>query len=197
MNSSGLVIASGGQNEEFVRLEPSDSQSIRCGWFRIPQKMLGSDLTKTTFKLFVSMFTREFAQNPPSRVPNPTDGPAKSTVSKKFEGLQENLSITTWSTIDSDNQVTVSWGLLVHNETSRPIPMLTLKAELLDEENAVLEQTDSSATLHPGGVEWMENSFSGIRRGQAKQAQLRFSLAMYSLLASVAIETAKTRISND
>ena len=107
------------------------------------------------------------------------------------------MSINVWSTLDSDGQVTISWGLLVHNEASTSIPKITLKAELLDEENAVLEQTESGTSLHSGGTEWIENSFSGVRRGQAKQAQLRFSLATYSLLEYFVAESTKTSLSND
>jgi len=197
INSDGHVVACGGQNEEFVRLEPSDSQPVSCGWFRISKNVLGNDPTKAKFQLFVSMFTREFAQITPTRVPQPNEGLKSLAVTKKFDGLQADLSINTWSTNESDGQVTISWGLMVLNNSSKALPKITLKTELLDEENAVLEQTDSSTTLQPGGVEWMESSFSGVRRGQAKQAQLRFSIASYSLLECLMTESTKTNLSND
>jgi len=179
MNAEGTVVATGGRNDELLRLDSGDSTTVEPSFGYVKEWLTGSDGSPVTAKVFVTTFTRVHTKLGDVHVPSRPNTPVTLVVPVASGPLAPEVRVVVFIEQDSDGEQALSWRCAVTNASAVHIPKVVLTTTLVDEEDAPIETSTSEIELSGHLTDLFDDRMWGVKKSQLRRAQLRFALSAF------------------
>lgn len=166
-------------SDEELRIETGEEYSIKVGHHWLKAVYCGDNPQHVTARAFATLYRREMSRL--GEIAIPSEAGKLCRLHKQVESTclaadVQVLMVREDSEDDGTANLTFRCG--VHNTTESHIEHMVLKADLVDEDDAVLESDQTALSASPGVSRTFESQIWGVRRSQLKRARLRLSLAV-------------------
>ena len=180
VNSDGICVGGSSDDEIDTFIDPKESSEIdiSTGW-NIPSAGF-SELNKIKIVSDIVMYRREFSKlgliDVPKKELTCEFVPKTSTIA----GLVEILGATCYrEKQDDEGDVGVQLYCGVRNISNIYIEKVSIKMILIDQEEAQIEDSESSETLPPRVAKVINPSFYGVKAGKLRNSSLRITASIY------------------
>jgi hypothetical protein len=195
-SADGTPLDAGGRYDEFVRLDKDDRMEIQPGTPYLKSYLTGPEWSKLSTKIFVTTYKRNFSKLGELTVPSKPSSPVVLKSQLSNAPLDSDVRIVLNVDEDEDGNCRPDWKCVLTNNSAMHISKVVLKAELFDEEDAIIDTNESEAEISANSCEVIDSSFWGITKSQLRGAQLRFSIAIFSPIQNF-VASAKATIADD
>lgn len=178
-NQEGFVFAANEDDSE-VRIEPDSDEtiSISLSWIKSIYCAGASD--GVSAKVAATMYSREWLKLGHSPVPKSAKDLVALKPNIKSNHISPDLNVlVTRTKPDDDGDINLEFRCAVSNTSQHPLGKVMLKAELIDEDDSVLETTNCEITLEAQQAKLIECSMWNLKSSVLKGAQLKFSMAIF------------------
>ena len=189
-NRDGAAFAASDDNHD-VRLEPGEAACLMIGAPWLPSRYCGEEGNDIVCVAKAVLYRREYLKL--GEISLPQDHEVSVTLRKAVESDSldgDILVLLSRTAPDSDGDVMVEARCGVANKSNQRLDTVLLKAEVLDEDDSVVESGESTLSLDPGSFGLHELSTSYVKPGLLKSSRVRLSLAIFHRVDVVCSEGA-------
>jgi len=179
LNEKGHLFSESTTDEE-VRLEPGEEFTMSAGLAWLKAVFCDNPPGLISGRANATFFRREMARLGEVKIPSAADQCETREVEIESSCLDPKVCVLVTRKDDSDDgTVNILFRCGVTNVTSDHIEHMVLKAELIDEDDAVLESNESTLSASPGVSRTFDSQIWGVRKSMLKKARMKFSLFAY------------------
>lgn len=172
---------------EDVFLAPGDSTTI-SPWGRVNQRDLQE--ASISVRAVGQLCRREYIKLGELEIPA-TGESARLHQQVAFDWYQGPLTVLFSRTEpDSDGDFSLEFKCLIHNQTSRHLKSITLKAQLLDADGVEIESSESEEEIHAETAKLISGSFWRPKAGQIEGGKV--IIALKALVPAERFEASET-----
>jgi hypothetical protein len=167
-------------SDEELRIETGEEYSIKVGHNWLKAVYFGGAPQLVTARAFATMYRREMTRL--GEIAIPAEPGQLCRLHKEVDSscLASDIRVLMVREDSEDEGTsTLTFRCGVNNTSESHIEHMVLKADLVDEDDAVLESDQTALSASPGVSRIFESQIWGVRRSQLKRARLRLSLAVY------------------
>jgi hypothetical protein len=182
LNTDGVGFTSSIDNEHEIRMRSGEGSTLDpSGWLHANKMLVGgSDPSNITAEVYLTQYRRDYLKL--GTIDCPVDHLTPVTLKKEVTmgGTAQVLSaIISRTKPDEDNDVRLEICCCLRSVGDEGLEKVVLKASLLDEEDAVIEDSEASAEINRGGAGSLEPSFY-TNASNLQSARIRLALAVYT-----------------
>ncbi len=178
-NQEGLVFASN-EDESEVRIEPDSDETLGISLSWIKSIYCAGATDGVSAKVAATLYSREWLKLGSSPVPkNETDLVALKPKFKSNHISPALKVLVSRTKPDDDGDINLEFRCAVTNASDQPLGKVMLKAELIDEDDSILNTSTGDTDLAPRQAKLIECSMWNLKRSVLKGAQLKFSMAVF------------------
>ena len=196
-SADGTPLDVGGKSDEYVRLDEGDCMTMHLNTPYLKSYLTGADWDSISTKLYVTTFKRHFTKLGELAVPSKPRTPAILKASLGDGPLEADVRIVFSVDEDDDGDRHPRWKCVLVNATGAHIPKAVLKAELVDEEDAIIDTTESDVEIAAHSCDAIDASIWGVKKSQLRGARMRFSLSTFSPIKTVTAQAKATIADED
>ena len=167
------------ETAEDCRLAPQESLDVSSGCTLLAPTA-GSRRDDVVIRAFATLFARDFVRLGEIEVPSAELGqvPVLKTLQSAVIGPEiRGLAIRTKT--DEEGQGRVECRVLVQNRGTWHLERISLKCELLDADDAPIEEGEDSVSVPAGMVACVDGGTPWVKTAQLRKAKVRLSLSVF------------------
>lgn len=193
LNKDGAAFVSNLENDQDVRLEPGEEYAFDPPTPWANTLYCGDSRDDVACHISAVLYSREFIRLGELEVPGRNNSAAVLTKDSGSKSIGPSIKVLVKrGTPDSDGDIRVEGRCGIVNLHDQRIDKVTLRSELIDEDDSVLETDDTSVSVDPLGENVIEFSWWGLKKSVLKAARLRFSLSVFHRVAAMKCEATST-----
>ena len=188
LDERNIGFAGSHDNEHDVFIEPGDSDKVDVGTYGKGIENLIKDKTKLSVN--ATLFRREFSKLGTFEVQN--DHKTIVTLDKTLELSSGNIKVygscLRRDKPDDEGCVSLTSCLGVRNTSDSYIERFLVKMVLIDQEDAILDETSDYTSIPPNMGHFMEPSIWNVKKGRLKNCQVRLGVSVFSPIGALTAE---------
>ncbi len=190
LNKSGLCLSGSYDNEHDVFIDPGESDTINTspGWAKGIDK---SEVAKTKVSVDATLFRREFSKVGVFEVQE--DHKTIILLDKTLELSGGNVKVygacLRRDKPDADDGTVLLTACLgVRNVSNKYIERFSVKMVLIDQEEAILEESTEYNSIPPNMGLFIEPSIYGVKKGRLRNCSVRLGISLYTPVGALSAD---------
>mgnify|MGYP001349095029 CR=1 FL=1 len=181
-NADGVGVAVSIDDEEEIRIRPGDTEIFSPGLPWVKTEIAGTDdPAAIKAEVYASFYRREFIKLGEMDCPADHETPVMMKADATIGGVSQSLVVMASRTEpDEDDESTVEVRCIIRNTTDMPLEKVSLKAELVDDEGAEIDECESAQEIRGGGISCLDPGFWNQSVSELKNARIKLSLAVFT-----------------
>ncbi len=189
LNPNGTCLAGSNDNEHDVFIDTDDSDTIDCGVGYL-KGLDKNEIEKNTISVNAALFRREYSKLGVFDVQD--DHKTIVLIDKTVELNSGTIKIygacLRRDKPDEDGTVQLTACLGVRNVSDKYIERFSVKMILLDQEEAMLEESSEYNPIPPNMGLFIESSIYGVKKGRLRNCKIRLGVSVYSPIGALTAE---------
>jgi hypothetical protein len=179
INPSGICVGGSYDNEHDVFIDPEESESVDVSTY--VKGLKKDEVNKTKILVSASLFRRDFHKM--GLIDVPEDHKIFSILDKTSDicgGMIKLFgAVLKREKPDEGGNVGLSATVGVRNLSEKSLERIRVKMVLIDQEDAILEETTAELPLPPYMSTVLDPSFWGIKKGRLRNCQVRLGISVF------------------
>jgi hypothetical protein len=176
----GFPVACTSTDTEECVMEPGGTHNGVIGVSRTRAVLAGPDPSRVELVVSATLHAREFFKLGETSVPQTEQGWTTHEHAVSSRAVESPVRIFVRRGENSDDGTTeLEWRASLRNIADYYIERAQLKCELLDAEDSVLDSSAASISIEAGLVTCVTDSIYSIRKGQLRDAKLKFTMSVF------------------
>ena len=194
-NADGVGVAVSIDDEEEIRIRPGDTETFSPASSWVKTEIAGTDdPSAIKAEVYASFFRREFIQLGEMDCPADHQTPVTMTADAPIGGVNQSLVVMASRTEPvEDDESSVEIRCMIRNTTDMHLEKVSLKAELVDDEGADIDECESAQQVRIGGINCLDPSIWHQSTSALKNAKIKLSLAVFTPVDHVMVTAMGTQ----
>jgi len=178
-SGSGVAIGSG-SNKDTLALDPGEDLTIKPGSRYLKVGMAGNERNDIRCVARATLYKREFHRLGEVDLPKNESEPTVLIATTKSSAISADVKIAILRMPpDSDGDVNLEVRCGLYNLGESRLDEVTLKIDVLDEDDSVLRSDETSTDIDPKAWGAIDTTIWGLSKGVLKSAKARMYLTIY------------------